>query len=308
MWSTWLAAFVCVLCLGGCTFEVTGLPLVPAGEDLGVPVMTGGDLAVPSTADDLAGGAIDLGGGAPVDMSGAVVDLVAPPPPPDLLVPPPPSDLRGCTVVSQSFVVAPPSGWLLGGDAAFDGTAQRVRLTSASQNQSGSLFWTTPIAVTSMHARFRVFIGGGNGADGVALVLAQTSTPTTGLQPTGSGALLGYRGMTGVAVELDTYRNGMEPAAEHVALTRASDGAHVVYAAPPVTLDCDCVRTVDVWLKAGRVRVRVDDQAALDEPIAPGDFTAGGTYYLGFTAATGGRDNQHAILESLFVAGPDGCE
>jgi len=307
MRSTWLAALLGLACVGGCTFEVSPLTIPPA-PDLGVPVMTDGDLAVPSTGDDLGGGgAVDLGGGAVVDLSGAVTDLLTPPPPPDLLVPPV-ADMRGCTVVSQSFVTSPPSGWLLGGDAAFDGTAQRVRLTSAAQNQSGSLFWTTPIAVTSMHARFRVFIGGGNGADGVALVLAQTSTPNTGLQPTGSGGKLGYRGMTGVAVELDTYRNGMEPAAEHVALTRASDGAHVVYAAPPVTLDCDCVRTVDVWLKEGRVRVRIDDQATLDEPIAPGDFTAGDTYYLGFTAATGGRDNQHAILESLFVAGPEGCE
>jgi hypothetical protein len=141
----------------------------------------------------------------------------------------------------------------------------------------------------------------------MALVLAQTNDPATGLQPIGNGVTLGYRGMSGVAVELDTYRNGSEPNVEHVGFMRASDGEHIVYEDPPVMLDCDCVRTVDVWLRPGRVRVDVDGQSALDETIAPGDFTPG-SYYLGFTASTGGQNNRHAVLDALFVAGPDVCE
>jgi hypothetical protein len=289
----WLAALAA--CVGGCTFEVRALS-IPPPDDGGA--MAGVDLAAPSQGPELGGGGeVDLSIEVPPDLSSsAAIDLS-----------PRPSDLRGCTVVDQNFATAPGAGWFLGGDAIFDAAAQRVRLTAAAPNEAGSLFWTTPVAVTSMHARFRVLIGGGNGADGMALALTQTSDPTTGLLPTVGGVGLGYRGMTGVAVELDTYRNGSEPNVEHVGFMRASDGAHIVYAAPPVMLDCNCVRTIDVWLKPGRVRVRVDDQPTLDETIAPGDFTAG-TYYLGFTASTGGRNNQHAVLDALFVAGPEGCE
>lgn len=296
---------VAVVLAGGCIFEVAP---VGAPPDQGVPSMFDSDLAVPVVVGDLGGGgssddlATDLGSGVVADLSVDRPDLA---PLADLA--PPPSDLRGCTVISHSFAAAPPVGWMLAGDARHDATAMRVELTAPSPSDRGSLFWTTPITVTSMHARFRVYIGDGNGADGLALVLAQTNDPATGLQPTAGGGALGYRGMTGVAVELDTYRNGNEPNVEHVGFMRASDGAHLVYREPPVMLDCDCVRTIDVWLKPGRVRVRVDDQATLDEPIAAGDFTAG-AYYLGFTASTGGQNNRHAVLDALFVAGPDGCE
>jgi hypothetical protein len=266
----------------GCVFQVGSLdPLPPNGDDLAATV----DAGVPSD-----GPAPDLGEAAP-DLAEA-----------DLL---PAPDLAGCTVVSHAFSDDPSAAWRLFGDSKPDPVEKRLQLTGVASSEAGSVFYRSPLAVGSLHATFKVYIGDGDGADGMAFVLARADS-LDDLAPPDSGNTLGYRGLDGLAVELDTHHNGIEPQAEHVALCAASTGDHHVAGTPP-KLDCDCVRTVDVRLKDDRIVVKIDDTTVLDQGLLPTVFPAD-TYYVGFTAATGGKHNRHAVFDVHIAAGPgDAC-
>lgn len=103
------------------------------------------------------------------------------------------------------------------------GTAQRVtggvQLTPASTFTAGSVAAPRSVPTDGLHASFTANLSGGTGADGVTLTLAEPTTQKfLGLR----GGGLGYGGIAGVAVALDTHHNSGEPSNNFVGI---ADGA-----------------------------------------------------------------------------------
>ena len=90
-----------------------------------------------------------------------------------------------------------------------------VDLTQAStDDQAGTAFWPRPVNAEGLTASFTATIGGGGtqGADGMALVLADPTTSPTAVGYYGGG--LGFSGINGIAVCIDTYQEGSGPVVE----------------------------------------------------------------------------------------------
>jgi hypothetical protein len=112
-----------------------------------------------------------------------------------------------------------PAGIVLNGDATWirAGTDGAVRLTSIDYYQVGAALLTDLVPADELVISFRFITGGGDGADGLALGLLDPSTPDTAIGVYGEG--LGLYGLTGYAVELDTYTNyPKDPNNNHIAL------------------------------------------------------------------------------------------
>jgi len=109
------------------------------------------------------------------------------------------------------------SGWQFNGSAT--GVANQFTLTQSGAGEgAGSAFWTTPLSSSALDISFDATIGNGAGADGMALVLADAAVQTpTSLGGTGGG--LGFAGIRGIALALDTYQNGTDPSNNFVGLT-----------------------------------------------------------------------------------------
>jgi hypothetical protein len=216
---------------------------------------------------------------------------------------PPLGDLS-CRRVDQTFAGSP-TGWSLLGSTIIDSANQRLLLTNAFDDKAGSAFYASSVAVPSFEVHFTYHIGGGDGGDGLAFVLAK-ATGLAELAPKGTGQTLGYVGMTGWAVELDTRAGGVgDPAGPHVAFTNAATGAHLVTGTAPFPLDCDCDRTAKIAFTGSQITIRLDDMVVADGAV-PG-YTAE-TYYFGFTAATSNANNRHAIKAFKIAIGPSsGC-
>jgi len=109
------------------------------------------------------------------------------------------------------------AGWQFNGTAA--GAANLFTLTQANSGPgAGSAFWTSALPSSALDVSFDTIIGSGIGADGMALVLADAA-----LQPPsslgGAGGGLGFVGIRGIALALDTYQNGGDPSANFVGLS-----------------------------------------------------------------------------------------
>ena len=71
---------------------------------------------------------------------------------------------------------------------------------------------------TALDVSFDATLGGGSGADGLALVLADASTRNPTALGLGGGGL-GFSGIAGTALALDTYQNGQDPSGNFIGLT-----------------------------------------------------------------------------------------
>ena len=240
----------------------------------------------------------------------------ATPPAPDDLSSPPATDLGApgndllspCTHVSASFAAASVPDWSLMGDASLD--AGGLQLTSLGFNVAGSAFYGAAIASDAFDATFTFRISDGTGADGIAFVVARAASAGA-LAPFGNGALnegygLGYLGMDGFAIELDTFMdvgNG-DPNGNHVALVRTSDGAHLLAGTPGSLLRSSTAQSAHVRLTRTHVLVEIDGGKALDADL-PGAFAMpSGPVFYGFTAASSSFTDRHAISDLSLVVGP----
>src|SRR5271154_2248695 len=100
-------------------------------------------------------------------------------------------------------------GWTLNGSAEL--TATELQLTEAAALQAGTAFWPNEVNAQNITVEYDATIGGGSGADGLALVFGDASS---GAAPTSlglDGGGLGFSGIPGVAVALDTYKNEVNP-------------------------------------------------------------------------------------------------
>ncbi|APR87597.1 PE-PGRS family protein [Minicystis rosea] len=202
------------------------------------------------------------------------------------------------------------SGFSLNGNAYRPIGADYFRLAqNVLTNQRGSAFVSAPFpfpAGTSFHAFFRFRSGpSSGGADGLVFVIQSNNNNALGA----NGGDLGYGGIgQSVGIEFDTYQNGWDPSANHVALLFDGDTHnHVASAAPPFTIAGN--QTTYAWIDydgvAKQIQVFVAQSAtkpAMPVLSAAADIKAhlGTQAWVGFTGSTGGTTNSQDVYELEF--------
>lgn len=191
-------------------------------------------------------------------------------------------------------VRAPLAGWRLNGSARL--SAGGLVLTTAGRRMTaGSAIWPHTLrAITSLHVSFDVLVAGGSGADGTtfAMINARTGRPTS-LGAVGGG--LGWAGIPGRAVALDTFQNPGDPSYNDIGLVSGSTAARPDRLTwgkwnadvPPLR---NHTRHVTVAVASGVLTVTIDGATALTASLAlPNKLL------VGFTAANGARSDRHVV-------------
>ena len=189
------------------------------------------------------------------------------------------------------------SSWNFEGSAQWDASLGVVELTAPVTNVAGTAFSTAAVINAQyVDIEFLFYASGGSGADGFSLTALDANRMTGFVGSTGGG--IGYGGMPGWSIEVDTYYNSTDPTSEdHVAF--AFDGnvnAPVIWAAIPDMEDGQW-HSMHVTVSDPHILVEIDGVAYLNQDISGNlNFSA----YVGFTAATGSLTNYHRI-DSLVV-------
>ena len=215
------------------------------------------------------------------------------------------------------------AGLQLNGNAAQSGNALRV--TPAQNGQKGSVFYDQPVRVAGgFLCTFEFQITNSSGADGMTFIMHNAATGLNALGDDGSGMGYARNSSTSIenalVIELDTYNSGQgDPNANHVSIHTGGTGPNdytesqsIGNAIPAADMKAGGVHTVVVAYDGTTIEVFFDD---LVTPLvsAPWDFATGGTYlngnpaggltlingdsaYVGFTAGTGGLNENHDVL------------
>ena len=195
------------------------------------------------------------------------------------------------------------TGWNLTGNATATDTQgdtdtfqDEIRLTNNSNSQSGGLFYATPInplICSKWTVEFDYRIWGGNAADGLAFCFLDV--PPTGFV---SGAGLGIPGSAnGLKVALDTWDNGCgtnpelqiyygvgynECAAGIVKLNNTGGNLNFIRG--------NTYKRVRITYNNGVITLFINNTQYLTA-----NFTINFTGFMGFTASTGGANDQHSV-------------
>lgn len=207
--------------------------------------------------------------------------------------------------ISRYTSPQPPSGggWTLNGTAQLSG--RTLQLTDATtQDSAGSAFWPAALASSYLRVSFDATIGGGQGADGLTLALADPAAGATAQSLGAVGGGLGWSGIPGLAVALDTFRNGRDPSSNFVGLATGRDTAHpdsLVWAATSRRVPAlrGATRHVDVVVSVGTVTVSIDGTQMLAAAVALPP-----SVLIGFTGADGWLTDRHSITNVSIAAAP----
>ncbi|HWX94994.1 MAG TPA: L-type lectin-domain containing protein [Terriglobales bacterium] len=243
---------------------------------------------------------------------------------------------QGCQVATNGNAAEVPAG---------KNTPSLLRLTPALSNQTGSAWYvsTQPFA-SGFDTQFQFQLNGGaGGADGIAFVIQSAGLSAIGFTG-GNGGALGYGGddfnqspLSGiphsVAIEFDTFQNGWDPDANHVAiqscganpntshhnvpcpsqpnianatiglatsqiaLTGAPHLAEIKYVVVPAPPGCEqnCVSTTTLTIS-------IDGNEVLSANVDLTAFLGQGPAYVGFTGGTGDLNNNQDILSWSYLA------
>ncbi|WP_307623791.1 choice-of-anchor D domain-containing protein [Streptomyces sp. V3I7] len=202
--------------------------------------------------------------------------------------------VRNVNVTAPSYAVPPPgpNGWTYNGTAALSGTSLVLTpAVSAVTSARGTGVQGTAVPSARLRARFRATIGGGTGADGLALLLLDASRATPTSLGAGGGGL-GYAGLPGVAVTLDTHRNGSEPSGNFVGVATGGTTLPTYTATSTAVPDLRSgTHALDVSVTtAGHLVVRIDGTQVIDKAVAlPRNVL------VGFGGATGSATDKHTV-------------
>ncbi len=160
-----------------------------------------------------------------------------------------------------------------------------AKLVGTSTYKAGAIFMDQTRNAAKFEASFDYFIGNGNGADGLTFAWVETA----GLGGLGGG--LGFSGLSGYAVELDTYKNAIDANENHVAVIQNTYSNHLASATTPEMEDTGW-HHIDVVFDNGEIDVFMDGTQYIDHTIV--GYQAFDAYF-GFTAGTGALTNDHLI-------------
>lgn len=183
-------------------------------------------------------------------------------------------------------------------------------LTPNLNNQSGQIWYKIPVNLTHrFDIQFEMYLGAkaySIGADGICFVFQQQS-----VNAGSGGGGIGYQGITpSLAVEFDTYQNGWDPPFCHTAIEKNGDVEHTDNSgnnlAGPVQLSPTNPNLPDdAWHNVEIIWNPVTDsismyfdcvfRIAYQGDIIDSIFGGNPNVYWGFTAGTGGADNNQEI-------------
>jgi hypothetical protein len=232
----------------------------------------------------------------------------------------PAASVNQAFTITDSFVISDfttlaPVGYPAGIPTA---TASTLTLSNTTGQTSAAWF---PVKQTvgngfTTQFTFTITSTGGQIADGFAFVIQNSPAGTGALGTTGMGGYLGYQGLTNsLAVEFDTYQNGWDPNANHVAIqsnyaaANTADHTSAALAAlnsnPGITLADGNAHTVTITYDgASSLIVILDGTQVLSTPagfnLANLGLDPGGNAVIGFTAATGSDSENTQILSWSF--------
>jgi len=274
------------------TVKTSSAPTVPFGApdpvSAGLPVNPGYDIKVPITftpaSIGTATGSFQLTW---TDASGTHTLTV-------------PVTGTGAAPATGKAVPPPGGGWTLNGSAQMSGTS--LILTAATNSQAGSAIYSVPEPSNGLTATFTAKIGGGTGADGMTLSLlnAAKAGPTA---LGGGGGDLGYGGLSGVAITLNTHKNPGYPSANFIGLATGTSGGGLAFAATATNVPA--LRTgshaIGVGVSGQTVTVSVDGKQVLAHTLPASTIPS--SVLIGFTGGTGSLNDQHAVTAASITAG-----
>ncbi|WP_051809027.1 lectin-like domain-containing protein [Actinoplanes subtropicus] len=189
-------------------------------------------------------------------------------------------------------------GWFVNGSARIAGT--EVILTPDAAGLAGSAVYSTPVPSDGLTASFTARIGGGSGGDGMTFALLAASG-NTGRSLGGGGGGLGFAGLPGVAIALDTYGNGADPSNNFLGISTGATGGALTYIA--TTTNIPNLRSgphgVTVTVSGTTITVFLDgaQRLSVDVPgLAPAVLPA-------FTGGTGTATDLHAVRDVAISSG-----
>jgi Abnormal spindle-like microcephaly-assoc'd, ASPM-SPD-2-Hydin len=187
--------------------------------------------------------------------------------------------------------------WVLNGSAATSGT--NLTLTTAQPSVTGSALFSSPLPSDGLRASFTATIGGGTGADGMTFAMLDASANTPNSIGVGGGGM-GFSGLPGVAVVLDTCKNAGDPSGNFIALSTSGTGDTLNYLATATNIPNlrSGSHTVLVTVVGSTVTVSVDGVQQLSASVnMPPSILAG------FTGATGGLTDNHSVSNVDIASG-----
>ncbi|MBC1237851.1 DUF4347 domain-containing protein [Nostoc sp. 2RC] len=215
------------------------------------------------------------------------------------------------------------SGLKFNGSSAKFGTA--LRLTPASASKTGSVFYTTPIALdtdTSFQTQFQFQLRGGTlGSDGFTFVLQNSPAKANAIGSRGGN--LGYGGTVSpitqsLAIKFDTFKNATDPNNNNIAVLRDGNVTAALATTSNVTdsnsgtpIDLNSGTPINAWIQYNGNTDKLDvflSQSSTKLPTAKAalsyqiDLTSvlGSQAFVGFTAGTGSRFNAQDINSWTF--------
>lgn len=192
---------------------------------------------------------------------------------------------------------APGGGWSYNGSAVMAGPDTRV--TSAVNDQAGSVVYPAAVSSNGLRVRFNEQIGGGTGADGMTLALLNPATASTAHGADGMG--LGYAGLSGVAVAFGTHQATGYPSANFAALvTGASSTGALTFSSHVNEIGQLRAGThsVEVDVSGGVLTVYFDGAQVLAQKVS-----LASTVKLAFTGGTGSLNDIHAVRDAAISVG-----
>lgn len=202
------------------------------------------------------------------------------------------------------------SGWQLNGSASSSG--EQITLTQAHVNYTaGSAFWKTPLPSNALDVSFDATLGGGEGADGMALVLADAASQApTALGADGGG--LGFAGVRGIALALDTYFNEGEPSANFIGFARSPasgqaggyDWLTTKALDSPLRSDLPILHHVRFYVANPGVTPSVLVAQIDGVEVLRTTQLLPASVYVGFSAGNGGYTDLHAVSGVSIVSQP----
>lgn len=183
--------------------------------------------------------------------------------------------------------------WHFEGSARWDGNGW-VELTNTGTGQAGTAFQTAQsVDAAAVSIAFSFYVSGGSGADGMSVTALDTNRMTGFVGTSGGG--IGYGGLPGWSLEIDTWWNSeyFEPSQDdHIALSIDGDAANPVIWATLPEMEDGAWHQMELTVSGTHLVVAVDGVAYIDANVPQlTSFPA----YVGFTAATGAFTNFHLV-------------
>jgi hypothetical protein len=204
---------------------------------------------------------------------------------------------------STGSLIPDPSagGWQLNGSALLESPS--LVLTGPTSLQAGSAFWPQQLDPHNMIFEYEISIGGGTGADGLAIVFADASKGATPTSLGESGGGLGFGGIPGVAQAFDTFKNSANPSSNFVGISNGKGTTagtlHWLGTANVTAPLRNTPHKIKLSTAAGAIALWIDGTK-----IGSLAVTLPTKAYVGFSAGTGTQTDRHAISHLSVTPSP----